>query len=79
MPKSRGRKKAMLKKRKQNLERQSHRAKVNDLVRMIEHLDKYEEQVLQPLVEDEDGNVLMTPEQARLVEDAQKMEEKNAR
>ena len=79
MPKSRGRKKAMLKKRKQNLERQSHRAKVNDLVRMIEHLDKYEEQVLQPLVEDEDGNVLMTPEQARLVEDVQKMEEKNAR
>lgn len=79
MPKSRGRKKAMLKKQRANFDRQQHRTKVNDLVRMIEHLDKYEEQVLQPLVEDEDGNVLMTPEQARLVEDAQKMEEKNAR
>lgn len=75
MPKSRTRKKAEMKKRKRQLSERQSRKKINSLVGMIQHLEKYEEQVLQPLVEDEDGMVLMTPEQARLIEEVQKMEE----
>jgi len=74
MPKSKVTKRAKAKKNARRKQKES-RVRVQDLADMINILEKYEDDVFEPLLETEDG-LYLTPAQAALVEELKAKEAK---